>query len=254
MMAFDQSGFEVRFEWGLDGAVELSRACDALVVVDVMSFTTCVTMAVRRGAIVFAARGRDADTLSLASSVGATVAGPRSSSGFSLSPASFLTVAAGARIVLPSPNGSTIVLATGSTPTLAGCLRNARSVALAAMRYGPRVGVVAAGERWKQSGTLRPAFEDLVGAGAIVTHLRGSWSPEARAAAAAFRDAANDLAGLIAECASGRELRAMGFARDLELIAALDVDDVAPVLVDGAFVSSGDDGHRRDPGRRQNET
>jgi len=237
-MVFDQDGYDVRFEWGLDGAVALGRACDAIVIVDVMSFTTCVSFAVGRGAIVYPARARDADTATFAASVGATVAGPRASSGFSLSPSSFADVARGARVVLPSPNGATIAIATGATPTFAGSLRNARAAALAASRCGPRVGVVAAGERWKENGALRPALEDVVGAGAIVTRLRGSWSPEARLAAAAFRDAASDLAALLSECGSGRELREMGFARDLALIAELDADDVAPMLADGAFSSA----------------
>ena len=36
------------------------------------------------------------------------------------------------------------------------------------------------GERWMADSSLRPAFEDLVGAGAIIRHLWGTTSPEAR--------------------------------------------------------------------------
>jgi 2-phosphosulfolactate phosphatase len=81
----------------------------------------------------------------------------RSQPGYTLSPASLRSLPMGSSLVLPSPNGATLALATGSTPTFAGCLRNARAVAEAASRHGRRVAVVASGERWAD-GSLRPAF------------------------------------------------------------------------------------------------
>ena len=44
-----QPGSGARFDWGLTGAAELGRVCAALVVVDVLSFTTAVEVAVSRG-------------------------------------------------------------------------------------------------------------------------------------------------------------------------------------------------------------
>ena len=101
-----------------------------------------------------------------AASHDARVAGMRDdTSAYSLSPHSLLAIPPGTRLVLPSPNGSTLSLTTGATPTFAGCLRNARAVAEAAHRIGPRVAVIAAGERWRDDGSLRPCFEDQAGAG-----------------------------------------------------------------------------------------
>ncbi len=62
-------------------------------------------------------------------------------------------------------------------------------------------------------------------------------SPEARSAAAAYdavRGRARD--GAAGDCASGRELVAAGFGRDVEIAAAADVSPVVPVLRGEAFV------------------
>ena len=44
-----QPGSGARFDWGPTGAAELGRVCAVLVVVDVLSFTTAVEVAVARG-------------------------------------------------------------------------------------------------------------------------------------------------------------------------------------------------------------
>ena len=103
------------------------------------------------------------------------------------------------------------------------------------MRCGRKVAVIAAGERWKSDGSLRPAFEDLVGAGAIIRHLAGSLSPEARLAVDAFRGAEPSLESRLRQCVSGKELTAMGFEGDISIIAELDVDECAPLLRGGAY-------------------
>ena len=141
------------------------------------------------------------------------------------------------RIVLPSPNGATLTLAAKPTPVLAGCLRNARAVALAASRYWRKIAVIAAGERWKNDGSLRPAFEDLAGAGAIISYLAGAKSPEALAAEAAFRAVEPRLGDALSQCGSGKELIAQGFANDVILASELNVSECVPTLIDDVYRS-----------------
>jgi 2-phosphosulfolactate phosphatase len=238
----EQPGFDARLEWAAEGAMLLARACPLLVVVDVLRFTTAVEVAVTRGALVVprpwpgleARPGTDCEAAGMLCPDPS--AAPRPDPGpSSLSPVSLLGIAPGTRLDLPSPNGATVSLAAAGAGAvvLAGCLRNASAVAAARDLGGP-VGVVAAGER-RPDGTLRPAVEDLVGAGAILHALGGSPSPEARAALAAFLDAAPDLTATLVDSTSGRELTARGYGADLSLAAALDVSRVVPVLVDGAF-------------------
>jgi 2-phosphosulfolactate phosphatase len=71
--------------------------------------------------------------------------------------------------------------------------------------------------------------------GAILHALGGHPSPEARAAVAAFLDAAPDLPSVLVNCASGRELADRGLAADLAPAAAHDVSRTVPRLEGGAF-------------------
>jgi 2-phosphosulfolactate phosphatase len=234
-MVFEQSGYDIRCEWGERGVSHLAPISDVVIVVDVMSFSTCVDVAVSRGAIVYPYRWKDASAHEFARFIGAELAGSRGKSRYSLSPASLADIPENARLVLPSPNGATLTLAAGSTPVLTGCLRNCRAVAQAAIGYRRRIAVIPAGERWKEDDTLRPAFEDWVGAGAIIHHLEGTLSPESGSALAAYMGALPDMAALLRACSSGKELIGRGFAHDFDLICEINVSDAVPVLRDGAF-------------------
>jgi 2-phosphosulfolactate phosphatase len=245
MASFAQSDFELRFEWGPRGAEVIGRETRAIVVVDILRFTTTVVTAVERGAIIYPYRWRDDSAAAFGDSIGAMVAVRRQDATaehpFSLSPLSMAAAPEGTRIVLPSPNGAEVSLAaakSGST-VFAGCLRNARAVAAAARAVGTPIAIIAAGERWHIDGSLRPSFEDMLGAGAIIDSLNGlKMSPEASAALAVFKSARYDLERLLFDCASGRELARKEFSDDVIWAAKLNVNSVAPILRAGAYVAS----------------
>ena len=222
MAAHGQDGFDVRFGWGPTEAALLGAAVDALVVVDVLRFTTAVEAAVGRGVDVEPRDWRR----------GQPREGP-----YSLSPRSVAEAPPGIRVVLPSPNGSRISAAAagGGATVHAACLRNASAVAA---EVEGSVAVIAAGERWPDGG-LRPCIEDLLGAGAVLAGIdpARSRSPEARAAAATFASMAGDLPAVLHESASGRELAEKGLEADVEWAAQLDVSRTVPVLRDGAFTT-----------------
>lgn len=150
---------------------------------------------------------------------------------------------AATKVVLPSPNGSAISFAlreSGAT-VVAASLRNATAVAVwlsGAVRDGASVLVVAAGERWPD-GSLRPAVEDLWGAGAVIHRLHDAglehFTPDAKAADAAFREAL--IRDEMLQCPSGRELLGRGFARDVEIASRVDVSGVVPVLDGDTFAA-----------------
>ncbi|MEH2243201.1 2-phosphosulfolactate phosphatase [Nostoc sp.] len=98
--------------------------------------------------------------------------------------------------------------------------------------------MIPAGERWKEDGSLRPAFEDLIGAGAILSYLDGNLSPEAKVAVATFQAFQQDLLGYLKKCSSGKELIEKGFESDVQLSAAYNVSDCVPLFTDNAYVNS----------------
>jgi len=226
----------MHLEWGLTGLREGGRLADVVVVVDVLSFSTAVAVAVAAGVTVYPVRVADEYAAKIADRLGAKLATPRGPS-VSLSPPSLARLAAGTRVVLPSPNGGRLALeaaATGAT-VVAGSLRNASAVGAWVGRREQRVVVVAAGEQWRD-GTPRVAAEDLLGAGAILSSLPDSaLSAEARVAVEAFRGSRDDLTAILRGCTSGRELAARGYSDDVMWAAGLDASPVVPVLVDGAF-------------------
>jgi len=240
-----QSAYGIRFDWGAAGAAALGA--EALVVVDVLSFSTAVCVAADRGTAVYPFRWRDDRAAAFAAAHDAVLATGRGAATaahpWTLSPAALRAAPAVPRLVLPSPNGSTIAAATPAPRVVAGCLRNARAVAahLAADGLGTPdrpVAVTAAGER-HPDGSLRPALEDLLGAGAIIAALLATGdgavpSPEAEAAAACAAGT-RDVPAAVAGCASGRELVGRGFPQDVEIAAEPDTSRGVPILADGAF-------------------
>lgn len=228
-----QRPYDVRFEWGSAGIDPLSA--DVVVVVDVLRFTTAVDAAVSHGVAVHPYRWRDRSAVAFADRVGARLADGAAGSP-SLSPGTLLGLPPGSAVVLPSPNGSTCAAwaQEARARVVAACLRNASAVAAWVAAQPGTVAVIACGERWPD-GSLRPALEDHLGAGAVLAGLDGNLSPEARAAVAVWRDGRERIAEVLAACSSGREQRERGWSEDLRYASEVDSSGAVPVLIDGAF-------------------
>ncbi|MFH8988474.1 2-phosphosulfolactate phosphatase [Streptomyces sp. NPDC017940] len=246
---FSQAGYGVRFEWGASGAKRLAPAVRCLVIVDVLSFSTSVSVAVESGSRVFPYAWRDESATAFARQMDARLAVGRravsAASPWSLSPAALRRAPRAQRLVLPSPGGSAIAASAGNVTVAAGSLLNPAAVGRWLTGRGEGtpehpVGVIAAGEQWPD-GSLRPALEDLLGAGAVIAALRAGsgtdLSPEAAAAAAAFVSAV-DVGEAVASSSSGRELADGGYAEDVAVATELDASSVVPVLTHGAFVAA----------------
>jgi len=212
---FDQSPYQVRFDWGVAGLRRLAPA-DIVVVVDVLRFSSTVTDAV--------ASGRAVSLTDAAgwSRNGAVVAG-----------------AAGEATVLIGAlrNASAVARAVLE-------IQNRR-------QQRTSVAVIAAGEL-TDAGDLRFAVEDQLGAGSIIAALSDlgadHTSPEAAAACESARGLRRAMRHLLTASGSGREL-ADGVAATAKMEAAgivptevaaaaeVDATDVVPMLEGEAFIA-----------------
>ncbi len=175
----DQSSFQARCEWGLPALEHLAPA-EIIIVVDVLSFSTCVEVATKpRGAnLSLAMEGRVGPRIRQRNKRGSSpapeIVSPAGipSRSTSRSPPRDHSSAC----VLPSPNGSTLSLKARETGAIviAGCLRNASAIGSWLRAQQKSVTVIPAGERWPD-GSIRHAIEDLIGAGAILSHLDTSF-------------------------------------------------------------------------------
>jgi 2-phosphosulfolactate phosphatase len=240
---YAQAMYRVRCDWGPAGADAVGPGAVVVAVVDVLSFTTALSIAADRGIEVFPYRWRDDRAAAFAEQQQAMLAVGRSEVGpdrpVSLSPATIRSCDGVVRLVLPSPNGSTIAqrLAELGTTVIGVSLRNARAAAAWAAQQvqgDAAIAVIPAGERWKADESLRPAVEDLWGAGAFIAGLVeegiGGLSPEAQMAVAAYRQVAPHIGEALRECASGRELTQYGYPEDVDIAAQVGASDIVPVL------------------------
>lgn len=238
-----QLDYRIRFEWGVRGLAAVSVDAAAIVVVDVLSFTTCVSIAIERGAAVLPLSEEAGDRAEFARRHDAILAGSRSDpeASFSLSPESLQRLSPGQRLVLPSPNGSRISVAAAASDAivLAASLRNRGAVARYLRDIEGPIAIIAAGERW-DDGSLRPCIEDLIGAGALISMLAGARSPEADVAAGSYEHLSDGVEAAITASASGQELITWGFAGDVALATRMDVSSVVPRLVDGVYQEAGE--------------
>lgn len=227
----------VTCDWGVHALAQVPREA-VVVIVDVFSFSTAVTIACGRGARIYPCAWSDERAIELARIEGATLASKTRESAFSLSPAALREIPFGARMVLPSRNGSAIAFAAreaGFASIVTGCLRNAAAVGQ--WIAGRPAAIIACGERWPDD-SLRFAIEDWLAAGAIIARLPHARSVEAEAAAAAFERLRAGLGEALATSASARELIDGGWASDVEVASQLDADEIVPLLDGAAFRST----------------
>jgi hypothetical protein len=140
---FSQHPHGVRFDWGLAGAAAHASSSSCLVIVDILSFTTSVTVAVEAGTRVFPYAWRDETGASFARQHQAQLAASHRTASadapWSLSPAALRRAPFTARLVLPSPNGSAISAAASvNAGRTAACVPHSKTCSAPARRRRDR--------------------------------------------------------------------------------------------------------------------
>lgn len=239
---FDQSPYRCRLDWGELSARLAAERGDIVVVVDVLRFTSAVITAIQSGCVVYPCRTKgEVDRL-----VQTSLADGFEITEGNLSPLTYLNLPSGSRFAVASPNGAACTLAARSAPYLfAGGLLNASALAecIAGLLKSTRlsVTVIACGERGRggqndlPAQEWRPAIEDYLGAGAILSQIPGDFSPEAQVCRSAFLGVQGELQSTLWDCASGREMRSKGLPGDVRHAARLDYYHAVPIFRESRF-------------------
>ena len=241
MSWYSQDKFTVCLEWGMEAIEHLAESVDCVIIVDVMSFSTCISLSLDKGAMVYPYPWKDDSAIKYANEKGAHVASfdrRFKGHGYSLSPSSLQDIEEGTKLVLPSPNGSAISFRAKDfgVDIFSGCFRNMAATARACSHF-KRVLVIPCGERWP-NGALRPSVEDFAAAGGIISILSDkTLSPEAQAAASAYKHFYKDNLSALGECASALELEDRGFGDDVRLCLDVNVSDHACRLDSDIYVA-----------------
>ena len=224
--------------WGAEWQNWEANPPDIAVVVDVLTFSTVIDVALAARLKCFV------PPVDASSSVypGALWTGRREAGGISLSPDSMSGLPTGCEVAFQSPNGGACVRSMlGQVLTVAiGCMRNAGAMAdWIGTRERARVALVACGERWPNR-SMRPALEDWLGVGAIAVCLPlSSLSVNACAARVAYLDAENRLDEVLYETRSGQELLERGYPADIKWTQAIDALRAVPIVTRGGAIING---------------
>ena len=235
--ALGQAKYQVRFDWGVDGAQRIAPGAHVVVLVDALLATTQAVLAAERG-----------EAFRVAGSAASGSGGAGSGGADSIDPDAAGTATAAIAEALAG-SGVTV---------LAASLRNREAVARRVLALqesrGERlfVAVVAAGESAhvgsdadragaRPAGGIRFAIEDQLTAGAVIDALVrlgiDHTSPEAAVASAAFEGLQHAAVHLIGASGSGASLTDAGRRADARLATQRDVTDLVPLLRDGVFAA-----------------
>jgi len=219
--------------WGQDGLTYYGEFFNAIVIVDILSFSTTVDIALSKGCSVIPTEIEKEDQLfALAKEYKALLTKKRNDIGVTSSPSSMQILDYKQPILLPSPNGSTLVDRASrlGKPVFTGCFRNAAflTARLNFKEFFP-VLFVAAGERYSNK-SLRPSIEDYWGVGSILANLQGEKTLEADSCIQSFTSASRDLRNKLLACESGQELVLRGFREDVELAAEYNISNNVSLL------------------------
>jgi 2-phosphosulfolactate phosphatase len=232
---------QVHIEWGMIGARQAADRGDVAVIVDVLSFSTEIVLAVAAGKVCLVYSDAELEAMGgIEAAAAALDARPhRRFRRFGADDAALPATgsgpsASGERVLFRSSNGASCTGAAEAAPELLiGSFRNARACAghvtrLLASRSAHRVTLVACGSVTAAEGErrFRPALEDWLAAGQIAAYLASSGlvlSPEAHAAACGWPGSE-----MLSACVAANALIEADLDEMVELALAIDCTDVVP--------------------------
>ncbi len=199
--------FDIHCCWGFKLEENVISSYDVCIIVDVLSFSTSL------------------DLLLQSKEPAKTIVGASQLLG-GISPK---------KLIIPSPVGLPQRLKLYKKPVLAGCLRNARAVARMAFQLGNSVLVIPMGDKISNE-EFKTCSEDFIAAGAIISYMKGSRSPESKAAQDIYNTSKNDISAMVKLSISARQMMLKGFATEVDAACQFNKSKHVPLLDKGMLV------------------
>lgn len=137
---------------------------------------------------------------------------------------------------IPSPVGLPLQLNLHPVPVLAGCLRNARAVARAAMQLGNTVLVIPMGDKLAEE-EFKTCSEDFIAAGAIISYMKGSRSAESNAALDIYNSSKGNIEEMVKLSTSARQMMLHGFLVEVDQACQFNRSKNVPLLEEGTLIN-----------------
>ena len=140
------------------------------------------------------------------------------------------------KLSIASPVGLPLQLNLHKKTVLAGCLRNARAVAKAAMQLGNTVLVIPVGDKLSDE-DFKTCSEDFIAAGAIVSYLKGDRTAESNAALDIYNSSKGNIEEMVKLSSSARQMMMNGSLPEVELACQFNKSKNVPLLEEGAWLN-----------------
>ena len=140
------------------------------------------------------------------------------------------------KLSIASPVGLPLQLNLHTKTVLAGCLRNARAVAKAAMQLGNTVLVIPVGDKLSDE-DFKTCSEDFIAAGAIVSYLKGDRTAESNAALDIYNSSKDDIEEMVKLSSSARHMILNGFSPEVDQACQFNRSKNVPLLEDGTLIN-----------------
>jgi 2-phosphosulfolactate phosphatase len=206
-MKLVEPGFDINCCWGFKLDAKVIFSYDVCIIVDVLSFSTSLDLLLHTK--------QNTENI--------------------LASTHLIRKFSSKKLKITSPVGLPQQLKLHKKPVLVGCMRNARAVARIARQLGNTVLVIPMGDKLSDD-EFKTCSEDFIAAGAIISYMKGTRSPESNAAQDIYNSSKGDIEEMVKLSSSARQMILKGFSIEVDQACQFNKSKHVPLLEKGTLI------------------
>jgi 2-phosphosulfolactate phosphatase len=206
-MKLVEPGFDINCCWGFKLDAKVIFSYDVCIIVDVLSFSTSLDLLLHTK--------QNTENI--------------------LASTHLIRKFSSKKLKITSPVGLPQQLKLHKKPVLVGCMRNARAVARIARQLGNTVLVIPMGDKLSEE-EFKTCSEDFIAAGAIISYMKGTRSPESKAAQDIYNSSKGDIEEMVKLSSSARQMILKGFSTEVDQACQFNKSKHVPLLEKGTLI------------------